>query len=659
MAEEDIKHFLELDEDGLAGFIANKVHDYYRFLSTSGQLDRIRDLFLMYHGYDRNSGDHATSDIIFAGEQSEVTLIKSNHIRNLLQHTLALTTGQRPAFEPIASNSTAEAYEAVGLAKDVLQYYSHETERVVKLCAEYAWVTSEGFLLVEWDPYAGRDTGTGEVLGDLVYTPLSALDVIKDPKKPFDGQPWAITRKAVNRFDLAAEFPEHREYILNLGSADHQSRFDTKLGVRMCASYLELSDEDIYLYTMFHNRTPAVPDGAMAMYIDGKMIMMPEPLPYRRIPLLREVAGDFLQTSMGYSPGFDLMGQQEAYDSLLSTALTNLTAYGIQMMSATDNSVVDITQVEKGLGLLTHKAGTEPPKPVNLVSVAPETFTLADVFKSNLEILSGINSVVRGQPDDNIRSGSAAALMNANATQFASRFVESHTLLIEQQATLTLEILQDYGDTERIISIVGPDRQHAVRKFTGGDLRDIRKVIVKVGSPQTATLFGRQQMADNLLQRGAISPQQYLEVMETGRLEPASGPAHSEFMLMQRENEAIRRGDNVPVLKTDNHVSHINHHMMEANHPDTRKDIDKIGALLTHVDEHYKVWRDTDPNELLARGIQPLEPQAPEKAAPMPQQGKGGQPAAQAQGGPPSDDEPGRPAGQMPELPNLPEAPTQ
>lgn len=652
------KHFLELEEDELLGFLHARINHFFRFLENSGQLKRIRDLYLMYHGFDRSTGEHATSDVIFDGERGEVTLLRSNQIRNLLQHVLALTTSQRPSFEPVAANQSYEAYESVGLARDILQYYSHETERLLKKAAEYSWVTSEGYLLVEWDAFGGRDTASGEVIGDFAFTPLTSLDVIRDPLKPYEDQQYFIVRKKVNRFDLAAQFPEHAEHIKNLGLTNDsmiERRFEDIAGT----GYFELGEDDVYVYTLYHERTSAVPQGAMLMFVDERIILEPQPLPYRRVPLLREVPGEFLTTSLGYSPGFDLIGLQEGYDSLLSTALTNLTAYGVQMWLAADNSITDFVNLEKGLGVVTYKAGTQPPQPVQMASVAKELFVLSDLFKSEVELLSGVNSVVRGQPTDNIRSGSAAALMNANAVQFASKFVESHTLLMEQLATIILEILQDYADNERIITVTGPGNSSAIKRFTGGELKDIRKVFVKVGSPLMSTLSGRQQVAEQLVQMGA-DPRMYMEVLETGRLEPITGPNHSQYMLMVRENEAMRKGETPSVLKTDIHPQHIAHHRMELDHPDVRKDPARVQAVLGHISQHFEVWRNTDGNELLAMGMQPLQPIPPEQQAPQPPQGEGGQPAALANGAPPGPEgQPGRPSGQLPNMPEPADVPTQ
>jgi len=654
---EDKKHFLQLDNEELVADLCGKVADYYEHMRRTGQLKRIRDSYLMYHGYDRNTANHMSSDILFAGDRGEITLSKVNHVRNLVQHFLALTTSDRPAFDPVAANDTYEAYEAVDLSKDILQYYSHELEQTVSRVTERAWVTSEGFLLVEWDPTSGDtleyddETGEARRQGDFRFEPFSALDIVRVPNKIPEQVPWWIVRKKLNRFDVAAQYPEHKDYLLCLEETDQAYRRE---GTEYPGSWSSQNDEDIYVYTLYHKKTPAVPNGAMVVFVEGQ-ILLRDVLPYRELTLIRESPGDFLDSSLGYTPVFDILGLQEAYDSLFSTVLTNQTAFGVQTISATKSSGLTYDSLDTGLGVIWRNDGTDAPVPLNFTKTPPEIFEFIRMVASQMEMLMGANSVVRGQPNDNIKTGSAMALLVANATQFASAFTRSHTQLQERLATLILTILQDFAEDERIITIVGPNRRPAIRRFTGGQLKSIRKVFVNIGSPLTRVTAGRLQIAQDLIQTGA-SPERYMEVVETGRLTPVTSREHSQFMLLQSENDEIKQGIVPPVLKTDVHPEHILSHQEPLNNPDARRNPRVVEVALAHIAEHYRVWGITPPNELLAMGMQPLAPVAPEELAPKPMQGEGGQPAA-LQAGIDSAVGPGRPEGQPPNLPNMPNLP--
>lgn len=652
---EDSIHFLHQPHEQLLSELTERVSSFYEFLNSSGQMNRLRDLYKMYHGFDRHTDRHLSSEIHLTGSQGEVTLMKINHIRNLVQHMLALSTADRPAFDPVAANDTHEAYEAVGLAKDILQYYYHDIETVMSKVAEYAWVTSEGFLLVEWDATA-YDTPPGpgqQPNGDFSFQAFPSFDVIRDPMKSADENNWWIVRKKVNMYDLIAQFGEHEDAIRE--AADTSRNFLTNAYPQNFLSADE--PDDVFVYTLYHKHTKAVPDGRMLIFTETA-ILQDLPLPYRRLTLLRESPGDFMGTSLGYTPCFDLLSPQEAFDSLFSTALTNLTAFGVQVFRASRGSSVDWDQLAEGLGVILYNEGSTPPEPINLVKVPRELFEFMDRLKLELETLSGANSTVRGQPSDNVKTGSAMALMVANATQFASIFNKQHTKLLETLGMLILEILQDYAENERIVSIVGPNNLPKVRKFTGGDLGNIRKVFVNIGSPLSKTTAGKLEIAKDIINIPGATPEKYMEVLQTGRLNPVVSNQHNTNMLIKQENDKILKGENPTVVLTDMHPQHIRDHMEPLSSPEARENPEIVKAGLDHIQWHMEVWANADPNLLLALGIQPLTPPAPEEQAPMPQQGEGGQPAALQAGEEGSAQPEGRPPGQMPNMPNMPNMPT-
>jgi selenophosphate synthase len=60
------------------------------------------------------------------GKAGNLSMIKVNHYRNLGQHLVQLTTAQKPAPQPIATNTDAKSQKQVTLAKGILDYYSRE-----------------------------------------------------------------------------------------------------------------------------------------------------------------------------------------------------------------------------------------------------------------------------------------------------------------------------------------------------------------------------------------------------------------------------------------------------------------------------------------------------------------------------------------------------
>src|SRR5690606_23767070 len=147
----------------------------------------------------------------------------------------------------------------------------------------------------------------------------------------------------------------------------------------------------------------------------------------------------------------------------------------------------------------------------------------------------------RGQPEAFLKSGAALAMVASQAVQFSNGLQSAWIQFLEDAGTGLIKMLQRKAALPRIAVIAGKDNRSQVREFTGADLSDINRVIVDVGSPMAQTISGRIQMADNLLERQMIKrAEEYIQVAETGRLDPIIDDDRSEQLLIDAENEALR-----------------------------------------------------------------------------------------------------------------------
>ncbi len=154
------------------------------------------------------------------------------------------------------------------------------------------------------------------------------------------------------------------------------------------------------------------------------------------------------------------------------------------------------------------------------------------------------------------------------------------------------------------------------------------------------------------------SPEQYLEVIATGRLDPIVQFSLSQRMNLEMENERLMNGEYVPVAVTDDHPLHIQEHVVLINDPMTRQDPTISDTVLAHIQSHLNIWKGADPALLAALGLPP----APIPAPPLLGPGMGAEGSAGAQGSPPtngSGDGGGVAPGSAPaqSMPSSPEAP--
>jgi hypothetical protein len=213
--------------------------------------------------------------------------------------------------------------------------------------------------------------------------------------------------------------------------------------------------------------------------------------------------------------------------------------------------------------------------------------------------------------------------------QFVSGLQQSYVQLIEDVGGSLIDMLKDFAAAPRVVQIVGKNNRPYLKEFTGEDISSISRVIVDMGNPLSRTTAGRVQMADQLLQMKLMkNPEQYFQVINTGRLDVTYQGEQGELLLIQRENEKLLAGEKTIATALDQHQQHILEHKNVINDPDLREDLSLIQNVQDHIQEHLDFLRNTDPALLQLIGQQPIAP------AGMPPQQPGQEPEGQAPEGP-------------------------
>jgi hypothetical protein len=375
------------------------------------------------------------------------------------------------------------------------------------------------------------------------------------------------------------------------------------------------------------------------------------------MPVLRLSADEIGGEPFGYGTIFDLLPVQEAVNASYAVIQTNQQTFGVQNITAPKGANLMPTQLTDGLNLIEWSpVGTLSGKPeiLQLLSTPAEMFNHLNKLEATMEQLSGINSIIRGEPPSAGMSGAAMALLQSQAVQFIQGLQENYIRLVEDLGTSTISTLQDYAVTERVASIVGKANRSLLVSFKGNDLKGVNRVQVDVGNPLMRTTAGKLQVADQLLSNKLIkNAQEYLSVVETGNLDTLTEGTMNELLAIRAENEELMEGVDVPVLITDSHPTHVLEHKSVLSDPAIRKDPAKMKAAMEHIQAHYRMWSDPANAGLMsALGIEPA-PAAGPQGAPA-----GAPPGLGPEGTPPGLPANDQAAGMQPNLPSLPQGAT-
>jgi len=637
------RYFAALPTEEVGKAIYEKIEQFYNQVETLGYFSKVAKSHTYYYGssdWQTSTGKLFTSSrIMRQGDQGQEFTFKINSFRNIIQHLLVMTTAERPEMEAQAVNTDSESLSQADLGDGLLDHYM-TNERLEKLfvqCCEFALVYGAGHIEPIWDTDKGKQYGVnseGQMIydGDMAFFLHTPLDVILDIYRSSTEHSWKCVRKYKNKYDLAATHPDKAEDILNSTTKDkNYNKFSFSF------RSMNTSSDDIAVYRFYHDATPAIPDGRLVEIIDGGTVLFDGPLPYDKVPVYSMYSARIADMPFGYTIAFDLLALQEASDTLNSSILTNNCAFGTQLIGLPKGHDLNYRDLSKGLAVIEFDPVVGPPIPIQLTQTSSETYKYAEMIDIMMEKISGLNSIVRGQPQGQLTgaSGAAMALLASTAQQFNQGLQREYEHLVEDVGTAIIKTLQRYAETPRIASIAGISKRSQLKEFKGGDLAQVDRVRVARKSAISRTTAGKLEIAKDLLQQGMVSnPEQYAEAIKTGTIEPMFESGITRAQLIRKENEKMRNGEVPIVLRTDNHQLHHQEHLTLLDDPDVRYNPTITEAVLAHLQEHEMYLQP------------PMPPMGPDG---MPMEGGPTPDAAQA-----LDPNIGPPMPNMPDIPNLP-----
>jgi hypothetical protein len=641
-------YFAVMPVEDLLQECERRVHDYEDYCLRTGKLTIWRTNWEFWCRSELKIG------VRFGGDRGQYKLIESNIYRSIVTGLVSTIANQRPSFQPEAINDDHKSMSQDIIFDSVSNYYLKvkHMEDAYKMALTYGLVTGEGWMFEKWNADIGSivDTvtdPTGKEVpvkeGDFQYAVLGPMDVIRDYTRMDVDNDWYIVREYLNKWDLIAQRPDLMDELKGYSLPTTLQRF--RFGHIVDA---QTSNSDLIpVYTFVHRKTAACPDGRITQYIDSDTWILDTALPYDEIPLYPMLPDQTLFNNFGSTVMTSLVKLQYAYDKTLSVIVTNQQAFALTNIVIDESTQTKPEQVTEGLNFIKTNMKNGIPVGLELCKTPAEIFQFLELLESQMEKLSGLPSILRGQPPTGVESGTAMAFLQAQALVFNSPIQQAYISFLERSATGLFNMLKSFANTKRMITIAGQSKSAYMGEFSGQDLSNISRVIVSAGNPATRSEAGKLQIAQDLMAKGLIKDaNQYFEVLATGELDPMTEGPEAENMLIIKENEQLRRAIPQVAAPWDNHANHINQHFVIMMDPALRqKQNDPVfAAVMQHIMSHAQflfpgIQAPTDPRlmGLMGNNVQgppaPPQPQQPTPqpvANPMPAAGPTGGPSAPA-----------------------------
>jgi hypothetical protein len=600
--------------------------------------------YLSYYSPVIHPGAWDTS-MMFEGVQGELMRFYTPKARTLIRQLTAVVTKQRMAFKASARTTGAEVLNEVKLG-NALADQIVSTQRLDlkadQLC-EGSLVTGLWFTKATWRTDIGEPRvtdGDGRVIrtGACEISLVSPFNVFFDLMQPWDQINWAEVRVKRNRWDLIADHKELEEELLSLPSVAEQ-----KGPYSWVDSQLDEEDQ-VYVYEFYHKPTASLPKGLMMIYADPETIFYHGNNPYGEIPIEPNIPEQVLDTGLGYAKLTDLAGCQEMFDNNLSSIATNQSQFAVQGVTVPRGSNINVQEIN-GMRFLNYTPqdvqGGGKPEPMQLTKTAPEVFKFTDKLEGLMQDMSYLNGAMTGNLPAGVSSGTAIATLSANSIEFITSISKSNNLCWEKTMMHAVNAYQKFAKVEQSLELTGKGGQVTKQEFKGEDIINVSKMTLETVNPLMKTFAGRLEIGEKLLTMPKEIWPEYSAVLEGRPLSEIYKGELSEFDLIVQENEALERGEKVPVLAVDDHPEHIKKHADCLKDIGVRMNGKALQTILDHMMEHYETAQMSDPG--LMAMIQTGK--MPEGGLQPPPQPRGGPPPG---GGGPPPGPGGRPGGGPP-----------
>lgn len=432
--------------------------------------------------------------------------------------------------------------------------------------------------------------------GELHVESFSPYDVARDlGARSLREVPWVIVRRRLSKWDLLALYPEHQEAILGAGSVNNEDR---KRGIFRNQRSDSAGTDVVYVLELYTAKSAACPNGRYARVV-GATSLEAGDLQYDRLPVGLHSPERTVDEASGSSRTVDLLGIQQAYDGVISNLLSNNDAFGRGNILIPNGADLEVEGIGGGLQAVKYNPqdGVDKPGPMDLPRLNPSDMSFAELLADVMQVLSGINSVVRGDPEESLKSGAALALVQAMAVQHNSGLQRAAAEAFEDLGTRIVETYRAFAKAPRVIEITGTDETRVAKEFVGSDLDSVLSVRVDLANPLMRTLAGKKELADFYADPakwqtdGPLSKYEHMAFLTTGRLPQLTRGPRSKAIGIREECEALAAGEPTQVLDTDHHEAHIQEHVALM---DGRKRMELgpevVLAIGQHVAEHGAAW---------------------------------------------------------------------
>lgn len=256
----------------------------------------------------------------------------------------------------------------------------------------------------------------------------------------------------------------------------------------------------------------------------------------------------------------DLISLQRQYNRSRSQVIENVNKVARPIWVVQRGSVDTRTLTTEPGAIVQHIAGSAPPRQEQPAQIPQYVFLNIDQTKEEMDGVASQHEVTQGSVPPNVEAATAISFLQEkdDASLFSAvHFKERAYQKIGQQM---LSLVGQYWDSERMVRVVGRNRNYESFLFKGSDLKGNTDYRITPGSGTPQSRAARKAELMELIKMGIIPPHKglaYLDMPELGKL-------YEEMQIdakqAQRENVKMANGIDGYIDLNQDHMIHIDEH---------------------------------------------------------------------------------------------------
>lgn len=578
------------DEKELCAFIKNKIDKARQNPARITFENNVITNTAYALGYDSVYFDSRTRQLRPYGGAS--TLAKSRIHANLilptLQNRLARLAKNPPRYDVRPNSNGIEDKDAARLTLKVINNIWDKERINEKRIALLMWMQQGGHAWgkVFWDPMRGRqmpvppevDEMTGEITkegeveyeGDIGFDVCSPLEVYVDNlARDLQDAQWLAQAKIRKLSYFRNQYGEQGQRVKQegawLSSLQNLIKINNMSSKSMGGQFDAETEDGAIEIAYYEKPTKKYPEGRMIVTANGVLLAY-KSLPCGEINFVKfddiKIGGKFFSESIitHMRPLQDQYTRNLRRKAEFLNKGLNLKFIAAKGHGLSEESLTDSTEVLQ----YNPVPNAAPPKDVQAPQLPNYVYTDGETIKTDLNDMSGITEVSRGQiPAAGIPAIGMQLLQEADETRIGI-ITESNENSWADVGRLIAKYASKYYTNVRYLKEAGQSGEYTVKEFTGADLRESFDIIVVRGStlPNSKTL--KRQEILNAYQQGLLGDpndptvrRKMLQTLEFGDIAEMWEDQYVDDHQIKRSLEEIEQGYRPEIHPDDNHKAHF------------------------------------------------------------------------------------------------------